>query len=147
MNYSSAAVKGGKFVFGLWVGFVLGAVGVSNARAQSLLIEASSPGLIEAGAPLFEVRTYQTLGLDAPPTDLHVLPDGRLVLIAGPQIAIGDGVRWERFQQAADDPLTPAQTVAIDRDGVIYMGVTGGFARVEFGRDARWRLHVVAPWT
>jgi hypothetical protein len=103
--------------------------------------------LIEAGAPLFEVRTYQTLGLDAPPTDLHVLPDGRLVLFAGQQIAIGDGVRWERFQQAADDPLTPAQTIAIDHDGLIYMGVAGGFARVEFGRDARWSLHLVAPWT
>jgi signal transduction histidine kinase/CheY-like chemotaxis protein len=122
-------------------------VGVTTARAQSRVIEESTPGLIETGAPLFEVRTYQSLGLDASPTNLHVLPDGRLLLIAGHQIAIGDGLRWERFQQSAEDPLTPAQTVAVDHDGKIYMGVVGGFACVEFGQDARWHLRLVATWT
>ena len=116
-------------------------------RAQNHFIESARPGVIETGAPLFDVRNYQTLGLDAPPSDLHVLPDGRLLLIAGQQIAIGDGVRWERFQQAANDPLIPAETVAVDRDGRIYMGVAGGFARVEFGHDARWHLQLVAPWS
>jgi len=115
-------------------------------RAESHFIEGAKSGLIETGAPQFDVRSYQTLGLDAPPTDLHVLPDGRLLLIAGQQIAIGDGVRWERFQQAANDPLAPSETVSVDRDGKIYMGVAGGFARVEFGHDARWRLQMVAPW-
>jgi signal transduction histidine kinase/CheY-like chemotaxis protein/streptogramin lyase len=117
------------------------------AQAQAHRIDSAAPGLIEAGAPHFEVRTYQTLGLDAPPTDLHVLPDGRLLLVAGRQIAIGDGVRWERFQQSADDPSPPAATVAVDGDGAIYRAVVGGFARVIFGSDAHWRLHVVAPCT
>ena len=116
------------------------------ASGQAHRIESAPPGLIEAGAPLFEVHNHQTLGLDAPPSDLHVLPDGRLLLVAGPQIAIGDGVRWESFQQAADDPLPPAATVAVDRDGSIYMGVPGGFARVVFGADARWRLRYAASW-
>ncbi len=74
-----------------------------------------------------------------------MLPDGRLLLVAGPQIAIGDGVRWERFQQAADDLPSAARTVAVDADGAIYMGVVGGFAHVIFGSDARWRLRFVAP--
>ena len=129
------------------IGLALLGLGAVAARAQSRVIEGSTPGLIETGVPLFEVRTYQSLGLDAPPTDLHVLPDGRLLLFAGHQIAVGDGLRWESFQQTADDPLTPAQTVAVDRDGKIYMGVVGGFARVEFGQDARWHLRLVATWT
>src|SRR4051812_8549571 len=108
---------------------------VDGIGAEDHLIGSAQPGLIETGAPLFDVRNYQTLGLDAPPTDLHVLPDGRMLLCAGQQIAFGDGVRWERFQQAADDPLAPSETVTIDRDGRIYMGVAGGFARVEFGQD------------
>ena len=129
------------------IGFGLGAIGAVGVYAQAHRIESATPGLIESGAPLFEVRNHQTLGLEAPPTDLHVLPDGRLLLVAGPQIAIGDGVRWESFQQATDDPVQPAVTVAVDRDGAIYMGVAGGFARVAFGADARWRLRFVAPWT
>lgn len=121
--------------------------GAASTQAQNHFLERHAPGLIETGAPLFEIRTYQTLGLDSPPTDLHVLPDGRLLLFAGQQIAIGDGVRWERFQQAANDPLAPADTIAVDHDGVIYMGVVGGFARVEFDHDTRWHLHLVATWT
>ncbi|HEY8995111.1 MAG TPA: hypothetical protein VIM71_10650, partial [Lacunisphaera sp.] len=129
------------------LGMVFLGVGVAVAHAQSRMIAERAPGLFETGAPLFDVRSYQSLGLDASPTDLQVLPDGRLLLIAGHQIAIGDGVRWERFQQSVDDPLTPAQTVAVDRDGKIYMGVVGGFAGVEFGQDARWHLRLVATWT
>ncbi len=121
--------------------------GLPVVRAENHYIESTAPGLIEAGVPLFEIRNYQTLGLDAPPTDLHVMPDGRLLVFAGQQIAIGDGVRWERFQQAPNDTLTPADTMAVDHDGSIYMGVVKGFARVEFGNDARWHLQMVAPWT
>jgi signal transduction histidine kinase/CheY-like chemotaxis protein len=135
----------GQIIIPLLIG--LGALGPIMVRAQSHRIDGAAAGLIEAGAPQFDVRTYQTLGLDAPPTDLHVLPDGRILLFAGQQIAIGDGVRWERFQQAADDPLTAADAVGVDRDGTIYMGVAGGFARVEFAADARWHLRLVAPWT
>jgi len=131
----------------LLIGMAFPVAGLTGARGQVQVIAESAPGLIETGAPLFEVRTYQSLGLDASPTDLHVMPDGRLLLIAGHQIAVGDGLRWERFQQSVDDPLTPAQTVAVDHDGKIYMGVVGGFACVEFGQDARWHLRLVATWT
>ncbi|MEO6995254.1 MAG: hypothetical protein ABI273_16730, partial [Lacunisphaera sp.] len=147
MMLSLAVTKRRKIFVGIWAVLTLASGGASGLFGQSHFIAASAPGLIETGAPLFEVRTYQTLGLDSPPTDLHVLPDGRLILFAGQQIAIGDGVRWERFQQAANDPLVPAETAAVDRDGAIYMGVAGGFARVEFGDDARWHLRLVAHWT
>ena len=133
--------------FARWpLALLLCAGSVLAARAQAHRIDSAAPGLIEAGAPLFEVRSHQTLGLDAPPTDLHVLPDGRLLLIAGLQIAIGDGERWERFQRAGEVISQPATTVAVDADGTIYMGVDGGFGRVEFGADGRWRPKFVAPW-
>lgn len=147
MKLPFAVAERRKIAVGLLAVMMLATGRGLGLHAQSHFIQGSAPGLIETGAPMFEVRTYQTLGLDAPPTDLHVLPDGRLVLIAGEQIAIGDGVRWERFQQAANDPLAPAETVAVDGNGDIYMGVAGGFARVEFGSDARWRLRAIAPWT
>jgi signal transduction histidine kinase/CheY-like chemotaxis protein len=129
------------------LGLALALASAAAGQAQAHRIESAPPGLIETGVPHFEVRNYQTLGLDSPPTDLHVLPDGRLLLLAGPQIAIGDGVRWERFQQTADDPPSAAKTVAVDADGTIYMGVPGGFARVIFGSDGRWRLRFTAPCT
>ena len=137
----------GRTTWGQLFTLVLSAAATVGAHAQAHRIESAPPELIEAGAPLFEVRNHQTLGLEAPPTDLHVLPDGRLLLVAGSQIAIGDGVRWESFQQASDDPAQPAVTVAVDGDGTIYMGMAGGFGRIAFGADSRWRLRFVAPWT
>jgi signal transduction histidine kinase/CheY-like chemotaxis protein len=125
-------------------GLTIVSVGSATAHAQAHRINGAPPGLIETGAPHFEVRSYQALGLDAPPTDLHVLPDGKLLLVAGPQIAIGDGVRWERFQQAADNVPSAARTVAVDADGTIYMGIAGGFAQVVFGADGRWRPRFTA---
>ncbi len=116
-------------------------------RAQAHQIASPAEGLLESGAPLYSIRTEEALGLSQSPTDIHRLPDGRLLVFAGRELAFGDGSRWEIFHQAADDPTTPGLELAVDENGAIYTGVAAGFARVEFGADARWRLQVVAPWS
>jgi len=129
----------------LLAGLLLG----GSARASTSphrLIAATAPGLQEAGSPAFTVLNKEVLGLDSPPTDLHLLPDGRVLVIAARQIAMGDGVRWAVFTQARGEPDARALSVAVDRDGSIYQATRGGFARVEFGEDGYWRLHRVADW-
>ena len=58
-----------KFIRRWFLGLMFCFGGTTALLAQINYIERSAPELIEAGTPLFEVRTYQTLGLDAPPTD------------------------------------------------------------------------------
>ena len=116
------------------------------AHAEHRLIPQAADGLQEAGSPLFTVLNKEALGLDSPPTDLHQLADGRLLVVAGRQLAFGDGARWSVFTQADNEPDTRALTVAVDEKGEIYQAVQGGFARVEFGEDGRWRLHKIADW-
>lgn len=120
---------------------------VPDAHAQAHRIASPAVGLLEVGAPQYAVRNQEALGLNAPPTDLKRLPDGRMLVVAGRELAFGDGSRWEIFHQAADDPMPPAVSVAVDADGTIYMGVPAGFARVEFDDVGQWRLNVVQPWS
>ena len=105
--------------------------------AQLHRLPAAPEGVIESGVPLFEIRSSDSMGLEMPPTDLRLLPDGRLIAFARRQFAIGDGVRWEVLNQAAGDPTTPANQVAIDVDGTIYVGTSTGLARVEFSEDGK----------
>lgn len=109
-------------------------------RAQAHRMPSAPPGLVETGAPSFAVLGAESLGLDAPPTDIRLMPDGRVLVVAGQQLALGDGVRWEVFRQAATDVVMPALGAGVDNDGKIYLGVPGGGARVNFGEDALWRL-------
>ncbi|MFT3829576.1 MAG: response regulator [Opitutaceae bacterium] len=78
--------------------------------------------------------------MDSPPTDLQVMPDGRLLVVARHEIALGDGVRWELFRSAAPTVALGGDSVAVDADGTIYTTVAGGFARVVFEGSDRWRL-------
>jgi PAS domain S-box-containing protein len=123
-----------------------GFAGLPGLRAQVHRIPAATPGLLEAGAPPFAVVGAEGLGLGSPPTDLHLLPDGRLLALAYPQIAIGDGLRWETFSQAPTDQPLSAAGCAVDADGAIYLAMPRGFGRVEFGADGFWRLRFVASW-
>ncbi len=95
---------------------------------------------------MFSVLSKESLGLESPPTDLHVMPDGRVLVVAGRQLALGDGMRWEVFAQAAGDPPARALSLAVDRDGTLYQAVAGGFAKVVFGESGHWRLVKVADW-
>src|SRR5262245_48767020 len=60
-------------------------------------------GLREAGVPPYSITGADAIGLDTPPTDLRLLPDGRVLVVSERQLAIGDGVRWQVFNQAPDD--------------------------------------------
>jgi len=94
-------------------------------------------GLVESGAPSFVVLGPEALGLSSSPTDLQLMPDGRILVVAQREISFGDGVRWETFRSADDKQ---AGMVAVDRDGKLYTGIEGAMARVDLGEDARWRL-------
>ena len=118
----------------------------TDLLGQSHRMDKAQDGLQEAGSPLFTVLSKENLGLNSPPTDLHVMPDGRVLVVAGPQLAFGDGVRWEVFNQAADDPIARALSVGVDANGGIYQAIQGGFAHVVFGESGRWRLDKVADW-
>jgi signal transduction histidine kinase/CheY-like chemotaxis protein len=109
------------------------------ADGQALSIKAALPGYIETGIPPFVVLGPEALGLSAAPVDLHQMPDGRILAFGHGELALGDGVRWEVFRQADDDPRVSTASVATDQDGRIYAGMAGGFGRVEFSQDGRWR--------
>ena len=115
-------------------------VGGSPARAESSIMPGPSPGLIESGAPSFSVFGREALGFSTPPTDLHLMPDGRVLVVAQREIALGDGFRWETFSQAPNQDNYLYSEVAVDNDGQIYAGIPGAIARIEFGEDGHWRL-------
>ena len=118
--------------------------GTCPARAQVSLFPAAPAGRVETGAPLFVVLGPEALGLRSAPTDFHLLSDGRLLLVAPQELAVGDGFRWSVVEQASGEPASAHVSVAVDLDGSIYAGIPGGFARLEFGRDGFWRATSVA---
>ncbi len=106
--------------------------------ADSNLMPGPPPGQVETGAPAFVVLAPEALGISIPPTDLHILPDGRVLVVAQHELAFGDGMRWETLRAAEGQEAIYGQA-AVDRDGHIYFGVNNGFARVDFGTDGLWR--------
>jgi PAS domain S-box-containing protein len=119
---------------------------VASGLAQAHRIVGAPPGVVEAGAPPFVILGEEALGLNSPPTDIRRMPDGRVLVVASQQLALGDGVRWEVFRQATDDHLAAGGTLAVDRDGQIYTGISAGFARVDFVENDQWRLAPIASW-
>lgn len=113
---------------------------VAAVQAQQFGLPSAPAGTVETGIPSFVVLGPEAVGLSSPPTDLQVLPDGRVLLVAAQELAIGDGVRWESFQRQTDSETADLDTVAVDANGTIYAGVSGGFARIEFTADAHWRF-------
>ena len=129
------------------VAIALGLIPCADLNAQAHRIDAATPGLIESGAPPFAILNQEALGLDSPPTDLRLMPDGRVVVMAAQQLALGDGVRWETFRQSQQDSATTAGVgMAVDVDGSIYVGTATGFGRIEFIQNNEWRIHPVATW-
>ncbi|HVU22672.1 MAG TPA: PAS domain S-box protein [Opitutus sp.] len=126
------------------------ALGVARAAARTLALAlaggaalhampSAPPGVTEEGAPSFVVLGAEELGLSTAPTDLHLLPDGRVLVVSEQELAFGDGMRWEAFRE--NDGTEPAfRTIAVDEDGRIYGGTDGGIDRVEFTPDSRWRF-------
>jgi len=96
-------------------------------------------GINETGAPSFVVLGPEALGLSSAPIDMHLLPDGRILVVSHNELSFGDGVRWEPFQGAANQPPILG-SVAVDTDGRIYTGIDGGMARIDLSEGARWRM-------
>jgi len=111
------------------------------ASAQAPQLSGADPGLIENGAPRFTITTPEAMGLLAAPTDIQLMPDGRLVAVNENQIAIGDGLRWEVYQQAPEHVASGTiRSVLIDHDGVMYTARGNSVGRVDFGEDGYWRM-------
>ncbi len=124
---------------------LLGAVSAALG-ADSSRIPATPPGVSEAGVPDFVVMGPEAMGLSTPPIDLQFLPDGRLIVAAQNEIAIGDGVRWETYCRSSADQGGIAGNIAVDTDGRAYASIGNSFARLEFTADARWHYTPLAPW-
>ncbi|HTO03662.1 MAG TPA: hypothetical protein VL069_08170, partial [Opitutus sp.] len=122
------------------------AVLTPEVHAQAHRFEGPAAGLNEAGTPPFVILRQEALGLSSMPTDLHLMPDGRILVVAPQQLALGDGVRWEVFHQSPEDPFPAGTGVAVDSDGTIYAGTSSGFGRIRFIDDNQWRVSEVAPW-
>jgi PAS domain S-box-containing protein len=119
----------------------------SPVRAQAHRMPAAAEGLFETGVPNYLIRSQDAIGLSSPPSDFHLLPDGRLLMYARQEIALGDGVRWDVFRQAPDDVSATPQQLAMGPDGELYAGTVEGFAKVVFDEHGTWRLRLVAPWS
>ncbi len=107
-------------------------------------LPAAAPGLIETGAPAFVVFGPEALGLTTLPQDLHLLPDGRVLVVSQQELAFGDGIRWETYRAETGQPSIFG-SVAVDDRGHIYTGVENAIARVDLSVGARWLLTTVAP--
>ena len=115
---------------------VLGWVG----GVRAAMIPGAPAGLIERGVPPYAVVGLDAMEMSVAPTDMHFLPDGRLLVVSRRELAFGDGMRWETFRAADPAVAIDSGPVAVDGAGRIYTAVNGGIARVEFGGDGRWRL-------
>jgi PAS domain S-box-containing protein len=101
-------------------------------------------GKTEMGVPEFAILSSESLGLESAPTDLHVMPDGRLLVVSPHQLVVSDGVRWQARSEVEDG--IPVGSGAMDADGNLFFGAPRGFARVRDEEDGRWRLEPVARW-
>ncbi len=135
---TSSAVVVRRVAWGL-----LGALALSPPALGEMMPSATA-NTVEVGAPPFAVDGPESLGFTMPPIDMHRMPDGRLLVVSRRELALGDGVRWETYQTAAESMALETEQVAVDGEGAIYAAVRGGFARVEFGPDGYWRLRRVA---
>jgi PAS domain S-box-containing protein len=111
---------------------------VSQTRAQPTQLKSAPSGFLESGSPALNVLGAETLGLDRPATDMHLMPDGRILLYCTHQIVLGDGVRWQMFRQKPKTGTVPGTGVAVDSDGKIYVAIAGSFAEIRFDEAGQW---------
>ncbi|HLP01364.1 MAG TPA: ATP-binding protein, partial [Opitutaceae bacterium] len=125
--------------------FGLAQLGVSAEPAPggAAPIPAAPPNQVETGVPAFVVMGPEALGMSSAPIDIHLLADGRLLVLSQREITFGDGSRWETYRRDAVDDNYLSGTVALDDKGSIYTTLEGRFARVDFNADARWDYSIV----
>ena len=124
----------------VWGMLALALMSGPEAKGQTQTIEGTPPGFIENGIPPFVVLGPESLGLNSAPVDIQQMPDGRILALGSRELVLGDGVRWEAFHEVRSDPANSATSLAVDNEGRMYMGVSGGFGRVDFTSDGQWKL-------
>ncbi|MDX2186648.1 MAG: ATP-binding protein [Opitutaceae bacterium] len=129
-------------VFALFA--LLGVFHRAAAQGPARMMEDPAPGLVEGGIPNFAVLASESLGLSIRPTDIRLLPDGRVFVINHEEVAMGDGVRWRAFRGTSVRDGLPV-TAVLDDDGSAYTGIAGGLARIELLPGGQWhRVKVVS---
>ena len=85
--------------------------------AQAHRMPAAADGLFETGVPNYLIRSQDAIGLSSPPSDFHRLPDGRLLIYARQEIALGDGVQlWPQILRDIErGRLQPRYTAGYER--------------------------------
>jgi signal transduction histidine kinase/CheY-like chemotaxis protein len=117
-----------------------------RAEASPQRMAPPAAGLVESGAPQFVVLGPEGIGLSSAPTDLQLLPDGRILVVSQREIAFGDGVRWEVFRGDEGEAGFIPGKVVVDADGKIYSAIQGGIGRLDLGADGRWHYVRVATF-
>lgn len=117
-----------------------------EVRAQTAFMPASPDNLVEAGLPNYVVLGPEAMGLSAAPTGLARLPDGRLIAYAQRQIAIGDGTRWEVFEQDADDSSGVIESLMVDADGRIFASMGDAVGELILRGNNRWVRQLAASF-
>ncbi|MDX2187041.1 MAG: ATP-binding protein [Opitutaceae bacterium] len=84
------------------------------------------------------------MGLESTPTSLAMLPDGRLLVYSGTEIAIGDGVRWDVHASRVDPQIRLSSRVLVSGSGEIYVGLPGAMGRVRFSQRGTWDVEIMA---
>ena len=74
-----------------------------GAGGTAWAMPSAPAGIVESGVPSFVVLGPEAIGLSSAPTDLQLLPDGRILVVSQREIAFGDGVRWESFRGTDGD--------------------------------------------
>ena len=111
------------------------------------LFPAPGPQRREAGVPNFIVLGPEALGLEHAPQNLTQLPDGRWIAAAVQQLAVGDGVRWESYNQRVGpdvERIAGVESVAIAPDGRLFAGMGDRIAELHLTADGGWRAETAA---
>lgn len=111
-----------------------------SVTLRAEMMPSAAHNVVESGMPAFVVLGPESMGLSRAPTDLRVLPDGRLIAVSRREIAFSDGFRWQAFQSSDDKPSIILDRIAVGDDGQIYAGIEGNIARIHFGIDGKWTL-------
>jgi len=147
MSIFRAPASPGRAAFSLLGGIcALGLLALPPGLAADV-IGSTPTGVVESGATDFIVLGPENIGLSTPPTDLHELPNGAMLVVAQDELAVGDGVRWQTFRRAASASPLQLNQVAVGDDGTIYAGIEDGFARIELTDEGRWRPVPVAGFS
>ncbi|HQF39111.1 MAG TPA: response regulator [Opitutaceae bacterium] len=111
------------------------------------LFPAPGPLRREAGVPNFIVLGPEALGLEHAPQNLTQLPDGRWIAAAVQQLAVGDGVRWESYNQRVGpdvERIAGVESIAIAPDGRLFAGMGDRIAELHLTADGGWRAETAA---